>query len=235
MRFTAILGSVLLLSGCAVPPLLTALSFAADGVSWASTGKSVTDHGISAAMNQDCALWRVVDGRSACVLLDSEPLAESAPTATPVSEAAAEEVNLAAADPDQGARAAAEAVDERQAAEIVRVAMDVRPLKPKVAVAHGFDNRYLVIASATSQADAKRMAKHYRDLGAMVRLARVDGRTHHRVVIGPFGPAGLEAGRQQAELRGARGAWSFRPCTSGDVGNGCARTAMATGRPHRRV
>jgi SPOR domain len=51
---------LLLAAGCAVPPAVTIASFAADGVSYIATGKSVTDHGISAATGHDCALLRPV-------------------------------------------------------------------------------------------------------------------------------------------------------------------------------
>ena len=53
--------------GCAVPPALTIASLAADGASYAATGKSVTDHGISAATSHDCALLRpVIDNKPVC-------------------------------------------------------------------------------------------------------------------------------------------------------------------------
>jgi hypothetical protein len=52
----------LLAAGCAVPPMVTVASFAADGASYAATGKSVSDHGISAATGHDCALLRPVFG-----------------------------------------------------------------------------------------------------------------------------------------------------------------------------
>jgi hypothetical protein len=41
-------------------------SYAADGVSYIGTGKSVTDHGISAAVGRDCALLRIIKGKSIC-------------------------------------------------------------------------------------------------------------------------------------------------------------------------
>lgn len=57
----------LLAAGCAIPPAVTIASFAADGVSYAATGKSVTDHGISAATGHDCALLRpVIDDKPVC-------------------------------------------------------------------------------------------------------------------------------------------------------------------------
>ncbi len=50
------------LSGCAVPPAITIASLVADVASYASTGKTVTDHGISLVVGQDCALLRGLEG-----------------------------------------------------------------------------------------------------------------------------------------------------------------------------
>jgi hypothetical protein len=41
-------------------------SYAADGVSYVATGKSVSDHGISEVTGRDCAIWRVVKGKPIC-------------------------------------------------------------------------------------------------------------------------------------------------------------------------
>src|SRR5215470_10860729 len=55
-----------LLSGCALPPAVMIASYAADGVSYVATGKSVSDHGISEVTGRDCALLRVIRGRPIC-------------------------------------------------------------------------------------------------------------------------------------------------------------------------
>ena len=55
-----------LLSGCGLPPAVVIASYAADGVSYIGTGKSVTDHGISAAVGRDCALLRIIKGKAIC-------------------------------------------------------------------------------------------------------------------------------------------------------------------------
>ncbi len=55
-----------LLGGCGLPPALVIASYAADGASYITTGKSVSDHGISAATGRDCALLRMVEGKSMC-------------------------------------------------------------------------------------------------------------------------------------------------------------------------
>ncbi len=49
---------LLFLTGCAIPPAVTIASLVLDGVSYVSTGKSTTDHAISAFANEDCALLR---------------------------------------------------------------------------------------------------------------------------------------------------------------------------------
>lgn len=75
---------VLFLVGCALPPAVTLASFVADGVSYVATGKSTTDHAISAVVGQDCALARVVSGEAVCdpdgevlvVLVGADPAEE---------------------------------------------------------------------------------------------------------------------------------------------------------------
>ena len=54
-----------------MPPAVTIASFAADGVSYVATGKSIADHGISAATGHDCALLRPV--------LSDKPVCDTTP------------------------------------------------------------------------------------------------------------------------------------------------------------
>ena len=56
----------LFLTGCAVPPAVSLASLAADGISYLATGKSTTDHAISAVVHEDCALLRVVTDEDVC-------------------------------------------------------------------------------------------------------------------------------------------------------------------------
>ena len=55
------------LAGCGlVPPAVSAVSFAADAFSYAFSGKSVPDHGLSMVMKQDCAMLKLVEGEAMC-------------------------------------------------------------------------------------------------------------------------------------------------------------------------
>lgn len=74
MRLMVGLAVPLLVSGCAfVPPQLALLGYAADGVSYAASGKSTTDHALSAALERDCRVLRVVQQERIC---RSEPDAD---------------------------------------------------------------------------------------------------------------------------------------------------------------
>ncbi len=59
-RHIWLLAACLSLGGCAAPPVYSFVSFALDGVSIIATGKSVSDHALSAAVEKDCAMWRVL-------------------------------------------------------------------------------------------------------------------------------------------------------------------------------
>lgn len=74
-----------LLSGCGLPPALMIASYAADGVSYVATGKSVSDHGISAVTGRDCAVWRVIKGEPICI---DQPTERANPAPVEVGQAA---------------------------------------------------------------------------------------------------------------------------------------------------
>jgi len=62
-------GAVLLLGlagGCVLPPAVAIASYAIDVGSFVATGKTATDHAVSAVAQQDCALMRVFEG-SICI------------------------------------------------------------------------------------------------------------------------------------------------------------------------
>jgi hypothetical protein len=60
--FLGLVVGVFLLGGCALPPALQIASWALDGISYITTRKSATDHGISILAQKDCAVLRVLAG-----------------------------------------------------------------------------------------------------------------------------------------------------------------------------
>ena len=70
MRWLSLAALTVVLSGCAVPPAITIASLVVDVASYASTGKTVTDHGISMVLQKDCALLRGLEGE---ICLEPDP------------------------------------------------------------------------------------------------------------------------------------------------------------------
>lgn len=68
MRFTAALALCVLLAGCLpiLPPAMSVASLGVSGFSVLTTGKSASDHVLSATNEQDCALYRLAFGQSMC-------------------------------------------------------------------------------------------------------------------------------------------------------------------------
>ncbi len=66
MRRAILVISPLILAGCGLPPAVTITSYALQGISFLSTGKSVGDHALSAVAEQNCAMWRVVKDELVC-------------------------------------------------------------------------------------------------------------------------------------------------------------------------
>ena len=57
----------LVLGGCALPPAVIVASYSADIVSYAATGKTVTDHAYSAVARSDCSFIRILHDKPICV------------------------------------------------------------------------------------------------------------------------------------------------------------------------
>ena len=63
MRWLLLAAVAVSLSGCGIPPIISVASLALDFASYGSTGKTVTDHGLSMVLQQDCALLRGLEGQ----------------------------------------------------------------------------------------------------------------------------------------------------------------------------
>ncbi len=62
MRWLVLAAAAISLSGCGLPTIVSVWSTALDFASYGSSGKTVTDHGISLVLQKDCSLMRGLDG-----------------------------------------------------------------------------------------------------------------------------------------------------------------------------
>lgn len=103
-RFTVLGGSVLLLSGCALPVPIQIASWAIDGFSYLTTEKSVADHGLSLIARQDCAILRgLLDEGDFCRDFDDPATVLADADSGPANAFAANDETAGPAVPDDGA------------------------------------------------------------------------------------------------------------------------------------
>lgn len=83
IRIAGITLAPFLLAGCGMPIGIQIASLFADGISVLTTEKTLTDHGISAVAEKDCALWRGVEGKDICQEPKDEAIIVAAADPTP--------------------------------------------------------------------------------------------------------------------------------------------------------
>jgi cell division septation protein DedD len=147
-------------------------SYAADGVSYVATGKSVTDHGLSAATGHDCALLRPI--------LKQKPICDTAETER-AKDVRVENGKNSVPRPGS-ALAAGEPAAPRSAA-------------PPTATAK---RGYVTVGSFLSPDNAARVKARYAKLNAAIVPVEVQGKQFHRVVVGPL--SGREAAALKLRL-----------------------------------
>lgn len=54
-------------SACAVPATVAAAGYAVSGFTLMDQGKTVSDIILSAALDQDCAMWRIIQDQPICI------------------------------------------------------------------------------------------------------------------------------------------------------------------------
>lgn len=86
--FVTLIVAILVLNGCAMPPVLVVASYSADVVSYAATGKTVTDHAYSAIARSDCSFIRILQEKPICVDTPSKPAASPQLAAAPIATVA---------------------------------------------------------------------------------------------------------------------------------------------------
>src|SRR5579863_4868847 len=147
MRRYPLLALPILVSGCALPPAVVIASYAADGVSYISSGKSLEDHGLSAVMDQDCALHRVLMEKPICS--DFKPTDVTASAGSPPDGTAA---------PRKGEEPSPAVAPAIVAAPSDGAAASPPPRAPTPTHEVGW-RRYLVLGSFSEHERAARFAK----------------------------------------------------------------------------
>ena len=192
------------LSGCIAPPIVTYISLAMDGVSFVATGKSVGDHALSAAVNEDCAVLRVIteqDVKAVCREYDSatestrlasieEPAVDLEPGKVPPPADVEPEAVLPTAFTGGSVLSGAtnEAGDNQQAT-------------------------FLMIGNFASLASAEALAAKMDGMPAVAVPAMAGDALYFRVVAGPIAPGESDAAQTRLAAFGIENSWLANLCT----------------------
>ena len=197
-----LLGGMLLLAGCGLPPAVVVASYALDGVSYVATGKSVTDHAISAVSGQDCALHRIVTAAG-------EVCNE------------AEDIFLADAVLDNDAVFASLGPGPEDDATVFDTPAPTDLAFGGVPVRDMPGEQFLVLGSFADPANADGLATRLADMDAATTVAQVDGRRMHRVVVAADEHAAVAAA-------GFADAWPVELCPDSLTAAPCAAAPAIT-------
>lgn len=207
-----ILGVALALGGCGLPPAIQVASYVVDGVSYLATDKSVTDHILSAAVEQDCALIRALDeGREIC--------GEDAPLLADLEKSPDAGEAIALQTTPTGFGATESDLHETWSDPAFDVAEQPANWAPtRIRTQVGREpatniGRYFVLGSFRQHAAAERAAQLYAPAGSLVVAeAVVKGQIWHRVVSGPYPVAQLTEVRNRLAEAGIKNFWQINLC-----------------------
>ncbi len=239
IRILATVALPLLLGGCGLPIGIQIASLLADGVSFITTEKTLTDHGISIVAKKDCAMWRGLKGDDICHNADIDALNVAAideplPVAPTPGETAlfeSEPSELIAAPDTMLAEITPEdtptqvAASDVEVIETVTAPVPVPPIleivaaapEPAVeaatvepAVVKPQGGAFLIIASYHRAADADRFARSQDAFETFVLAGRAKGRSVYRVAVGPVAKAERDEIRTGLLNAGFADVWMLR-------------------------
>lgn len=185
MRLPAsVLLGACLCAGCAPLPF-TVASMLADGVSYATTDKSLNDHGLSALSEKDCAMYRLLTDGIVCRELEGEVVIVTA---------------------DIGEPAPPEPKVQQIASPSGNVAVPQAKLKT-----HPMPGMYMVIASSRDLVTAQTFKIRNPEMSPQV-FPMPAGRHNviYHIVVGPLMKEGYDAARRNAAAHGFKNTWAVK-------------------------
>lgn len=229
--FLAAIAAPLALAGCAVPLGVQIASLFADGVSLVTTDKTLTDHGISAITNKDCAVWRGFKGEDVCqdeafdpsavAEIDGQEPAPAEPpekpgekTLTPV------ETNLpdvVETDENDVIDMSSDDAPGTHLETALVVSVDTNPVPaeitsplPEMAEIQPEGGTYFIIASYRRLENARRFVEAKKGQETQLISGTAAGRPVYRVAVGPVEKTNQRHTRKRLIKVGYKDVWTLR-------------------------
>ncbi len=227
----------LFIAACSLP--VQVATFVADGISLFSTDKTVSDHGISMAMDKDCAVWRGLKGDEICKDEAKDGVmtaSQSGPVASPPAagrpalaqvESVEKEVLSAIpatvkplSNPRQPAArqpAGVLALAEPNSLVAFGATPVVKQARPADVAQSGQNSQgggaksgyHFVLASFSIRGNAEKLLHLNAGLSPKVMTAKVKDRTMYRVIVGPVAPERRKTTSKRLAKTGFADVWGI--------------------------
>lgn len=199
------------LAGCVAPPIITYASMALDGASFLSTGKSVGDHALSAAVDEDCAVLRIVTEQDVEAVCREYANEEERKAAVAPAVAAAFKTMFTAIEPGK----VPPPVDV-EPAPLPAAAYLIGGIGLNDAPRETIENSraiYLMIGNFETIDGAEKMAARVTGIAAVVAPAMAGDALYFRVVAGPIAAGETDAVQARLTTIGIDNSWAANLCT----------------------
>lgn len=212
-----------MVGACAAPVPIQVASWLIDGLSYLTTDKTLSDHGISVVMGRDCAMLRTVTEGELC--RDEEKTAVAALDRTlGIPDGQQDARGVAGLDPTASALASFETAAGPSIGSLLPTPIDVQvaavdatgvidltpvPMSAKTRADTGQTLLYYSLASFKTERQAQKVASSRPDVASSVMSAEVEGQTVFRVVVGPVKPTERSAVKRKIAAAGFQDSWAF--------------------------
>jgi len=187
----SVLLGVLLCTGCAPLPI-TVATLVADGFSYATTEKSLTDHGLSMLSDQDCAVHRLLSGDLICRNNDDM-------------------ITVAANDTAPAALTAAVQPVVKASVKTTATPNGNVTVTHLGSISDPIPGVYMVVASSRDALAARTYSSHNRAIAPQVFAMPVGGRrAMYHVIVGPVTQSDFIAAKKAATESGFGNVWALK-------------------------
>lgn len=223
------------LTGCIAPPIVTYVTLAMDGASFLTTGKSVGDHVLSVAVNEDCALLRVLTEQGVAAVCreypDEKLGADLQEAATALTFEADFEIPLLEVEPEKVPLLVANDPEPLLSDAVTPVAFTEGP----GTVGAGYQSLggtgyqslgnqsavYLMIGNFSSKESAELLAARVTGqttgqlagIRTAVAPAMAGESLYFRVIAGPIAPGETSAAQSRLAAAGFNNSWAAKLCS----------------------
>ena len=227
MRFLLIGFVCLAVTGCALPVSVQIASWAASGLSYVTTGRSVSDHAVSAVASRDCALHRIILGEEICVNTNDETEGTVIVQAEEAPQNSAERLreSLISLAEGQNIEAKETAASNESAADqaaplgntLLAVADTLNKLKPiddrKVIISKRENGQhYLVLGRYQQLSEAEDTRDRHASMNTVIRMVLAEGSLLFQVTAGPYTQPEAKQAGETITLRGSSSPEISRLC-----------------------